>query len=108
MEKTHKLWQSMINTDLSPSEFLELKTLGEIREQSLRQLVSTILRQELRAYSDIIKQKQSNRLPTSLDSASPKRQRGRPRVKDTRDVIDPQKIKEKPASMLDIIQDGDV
>jgi hypothetical protein len=102
VEKTHKLWQSMINTDLSPGEFLELRALGQIRRQSLRQLVSTILRQELRAYSGLIKEHEFNVLPTSLDSASPKRQRGRPRIKETNDVIDPKK---QPASMLDIIDD---
>jgi len=102
MEKTHKLWQSMINTDLTPNEFLELRALGQIRRQSLRQLVSTILRQEIRAYLDLIKDHQSNVLPTSLGSVSPKRQRGRPRIKDTTDIIDP---KNKPLSMLDIIDD---
>ena len=105
MEKTHKLWQSMINTNLSPAEFLDLRTLGEIRQQSLRELVSTILRQELKAYSLIIvERKILNGSTKSLDSASPKRQRGRPRIKDTLDVID---VKKQEKSMKDLIEGND-
>ena len=104
MEKTHKLFQSMVNLNLSPEEFERLTILGQIREQSLRALVSSILRQELNAFADIIEHRnQLNRLQ-SLGTVSTKRTRGRPRVKETREVLKGVNKAALPASMLDIIE----
>ena len=107
VEKTHKLWQSMINTDLTPDEFIKLQILGRVREQSLRQLVSYILRQEIKTFSDIIEINRN--VHTSLQSleagASPKRQRGRPRLKDAKTYTKSEKEATLPASMLTIIED---
>jgi len=107
-EKTKlKLWQSMINTDLTPDEFIDLQILGRIREQSLRQLVSNILRQEMRAFSDLIKKRrEADVLQSPLEAgASKKRPRGRPRLKDAHTYTKIAKDKELPASMLAIIEE---
>ena len=102
-----KLWQSMINTDLTPDEFIRLQTLGKIREQSLRVLVSNILRQEMRAFVDLIdKEQQLINSSSSLEAgASKKRPRGRPRLKDAKAFTKIVKEASLPASMLDIIDD---
>ena len=104
-ERTHKLWQSMINTDLTPDEFIKLTLLGRIREQSLRQLVSHILRDELKTFADLI-EKHSNQLLTtpSLEAnASKKRNRGRPRKKDARTYTSEATNASLPTSILEII-----
>jgi hypothetical protein len=102
-----KLWQSMVNTDLSPDEFIDLQTLGKIREQSLRQLVSNILRQEMRAFNDLIQKKREvDILQSPLEAgASKKRQRGRPRLKDAQTYTKVAKDKKLPTSMLTIIEE---
>jgi hypothetical protein len=102
-----KLWQSMINTDLSPDEFIRLQILSKIREQSLRVLVSNILRQEMRAFADLIDKEQEsiNRLSPLEAGVLKKRPRGRPRLKDAK--VFTKRVKEAalPASMLEIIDD---
>lgn len=107
-EKTKlKLWQSMVNTDLTPDEFIRLQILGRIREQSLRVLVSNILRQEMRAFVDLIDKEQQliNNVSSLEAGASKKRPRGRPRLKDAKTYTKRAKEAVLPASMLDIIDD---
>jgi len=104
----HKLWQSMVNLDLSPDEFIMLKSLGQIRGQSLRQLVSNILRQELVAFSEIITNHAiANQMLPSLEAnASRKRLRGRPRINETKIYLKKEKNEGLPASLLDIIDES--
>jgi hypothetical protein len=106
-ENKHKLWQSMINLDLTPDEFIYLKALGQIREQSLRQLVSNILRQEMKAFNDIIQSHVDTNvmLPSLEANASKKRLRGRPRLKDERVYTKARKEEKLPTSMLQLIED---
>ena len=106
MEKK-KLWQSMINLDLTPDEFIKLKLLGQIREQSLRQLVSNILRQELVAFKDLINEKEAiYNAPILGSEQGAKRRVGRPRLKETAIFSESPKNKKQSISMLDIIEDN--
>lgn len=105
-----KLWQSMVNTDLTPEEFVQLERLALIREQSVRKLVSGLLRNELRAFNDLIKgSDNATKCSKPLDQdLSPKRKRGRPRVVAQACVphIDGIQI-EVPLSLEDIIEETD-
>ena len=104
----HKLWQSMINTNLTPDEFIKLSVLSKIREQSLRELVSSILRQELNAFADIISIKTDvyMLLPSLEANVSQKRGRGRPRLKDMRSFAKINKEEALPVSMAQIIEEN--
>jgi len=105
LKRTSKLWQSMINTDLTPDEFIKLTALGLIREQSLRKLVSNILRQELKTFADIIDEKviHNNMIPSLEARASQKRSRGRPRDKEARFYTQKAKESQLPTSLEDLI-----
>jgi hypothetical protein len=105
LKNKRKLWQSMINTNLTPDEFVQLIALGKIRSQSLRELVSYILRQEIKAFHDVIMETvdASMLLPSLEANASKKRLRGRPRNNDARIYLQTHKEKLLPVSMEQII-----
>ena len=107
LKNNRKLWQSMINTNLSPDEFVCLIALGKIREQSMRELVSTILRQEIKAFYSMIKNvvDDSMMLPSLVTNASKKRLVGRPRKHDARIFMEQNKEKTLPTSMEQIINE---
>ena len=108
LKNKNKLWQSMINTNLTPDEFIYLMALGKIREQSLRFLVSAILRQEIKTFFDIIKpvvdaaMMQSSLAPSN---ASKKRSIGRPRFRDASAYLKTNQEKALPTSMEQIINE---
>lgn len=108
LKSKHKLWQSLINTNLTPDEFVNLTVLGKIREQSLRELVSNILRQEITTFADLIKNVVNDAaLHNSLDAstASKKRSVGRPRLYNTRLFLQEYRDKTLPTSMEQIIDE---
>ena len=108
-QKKLKLWQSMVNTNLTPDEFLKLIELGKLREQSIRELVSTILRQEIKAFEDLITESYRGEVlynALSLGACAPRRV-GRPRLKDARTFTKVVKEKELPISLEELINQNE-
>ena len=82
--------------------------LCKIRQQSMRQLVSAILRQEIKTFAELIEKVVDNPLMHfSLDSSTASRKRavGRPRNYDARNFLQENRDKVLPPSMEAIIDE---